>query len=160
MCARLAYFHFAVLAIGLLGTILKCSRASNEFSYGYGRFEPLCGFTIALLVFFTTLCSSAEHLSLLFGPTNDYDSSRLQGESAKRAPQKCPITLKRDLLTCSRSLGAGKHRATRGGGEGLSMWFAMGAVALQRVCAIAVSAVQKADAAAMRGKAARASGAR
>ena len=106
MSARLAYFHFAVLAIGLLGTILKYSRACNEFSYGYGRFEPLCGFTNALLVFFTTLCSSAEHLSLLFGPTNDYDSSRLQGESAKRAPpQKSPIKLKRDLLTCTLARG-------------------------------------------------------
>ena len=40
------------------------------------------------------------------------------------------------------------------------MWFAMGAVVLQGVCAIVVSAVQKADAAAVRGKTARASGAR
>ena len=58
-------FSCTILGIGLIGTIIKYSRASLDFSYGYTRFETLCGFTNALLLVFTSFCGGLEDMARL-----------------------------------------------------------------------------------------------
>jgi len=128
-------FTCCVLAVGLIGTILKYSRAGDQYSYGYGRFEPLCGCTNALLVAFTTLCRGYDDVSLLF--------------TAAAAPNA--------QLAAGRH-GAGSLATVGQTAGGLPGWFAAGAVGLQGVCAILVSVLCSADAALKRGKAPRAPG--
>jgi Co/Zn/Cd efflux system component len=67
LALRLLY-SCTILGIGLIGTIIKYSRASLDFSYGYTRFETLCGFTNALLLVFTSICGGLDDFARLLEP--------------------------------------------------------------------------------------------
>lgn len=132
LALRLLY-TCVVLAIGLLGTINKYSRASLDFSYGFGRFETLCGFTNALLLAFTKgaeLCAFLQDSSP--GPT------LLHGQHGRLLQHSGKVVI---------------HDAAVS--PPVSLWLAFCAFAMQGACAGVVSILQKSDAALARGKAAK-----